>query len=74
MFAVDVDEVVSILTSLDSTKATGCDGLSVRFLKVYPLAMGRLPNKIIKQSISTSTFPSLWKCAVVTPVQKSKST
>ena len=29
MFTVDVDEVVSILTSLDSARATGCDELSV---------------------------------------------
>ena len=42
MFTVDVDEVASILTSLDSTRATGCDELSVKFIKACPLAMARL--------------------------------
>jgi len=70
MSAVDVDEVVSILISLDCTKAIGCDGVSVRFLQACPLAMSRLLTKIIKQSISSSTFPN---CVVVTPVQKFKS-
>ena len=70
---VDVDEVVSILTSLDSARATGCDELSVRFIKACPLAMARLLTRVINQSISSCTFPSPWKCAVVTPVQKSKN-
>ena len=68
-----VDEVASILTSLDSTRATGCDELSVRFIKACPLAMARLLTRVINQSISSCTFPSPWKCAVVTPVQKSKN-
>ena len=42
MFTADADEVASILTSLDSNRATGCDGLSVRFIKACPLAMARL--------------------------------
>ena len=61
MFTVDVDEAASILTSLDSTRATGCDELSVRFIKACPLAMARLLTRIINQSISSCTFPSPWK-------------
>ena len=68
MSAVDVSDVVSILNSLDSTKATGCDGLPVRFLKACPSAMGRLVTRIVNQSILSHVFPSLRKCAVVTPV------
>ena len=73
MLTVDVDEVASILTILDPTRATGCDELSVRFIKACPLAMARLLTRVINQSISSCMFPSLWKCAVVTPVPKSKN-
>ena len=69
MSTVDVDEVASILISLDSTKATGCDDLSVRFIKACPYAMARLLTGVINKS----TFPSHWKYAVVTPVLKSKN-
>ena len=52
MFTVDADEVASILTSLDSNRATGCDGLSVRFIKACPLAMAGLLTRLINQSTS----------------------
>ena len=72
MSVVDVDTVISILTSLDSAKATGYDGLSVRFLKACPHAMAKLLTRVINQSILSYTFPDSWKSAIVTPVQKSK--
>ena len=46
MFTVDADEVASILTSLNSNRATGCDGLSVMFIKACPLAMARLLTRL----------------------------
>ena len=75
MFTIDVDEVASILTSLDCTRATGCDELSVKFIKACPLAMARLLTTVINQIISSCVFPiaSYWKHAVVTPVLKSKN-
>lgn len=42
MSTVDLDDVLSILPGLDSAKATGCDGLPIRFMKVRPLEIGRL--------------------------------
>ena len=71
MSTVAVDEVVGILSNLDSARATGCDELSVRFIKACPLAMAKLLTRIINQSISSCTFLSHWKYAVVTPVPKS---
>jgi len=68
-----VDDAVSVLSSLDCAKATGCDGLSVKILKACPLGMGRLLVRVINQSISSHSFPKLWKHAIVTPVQKSKN-
>ena len=69
---VSVNDVVSILNSLDSKKATGCDELPLRFLKACPAEMGKLVATIINQSILTCKFPDSWKCAIVTPVQKSR--
>ena len=40
MSTVEVDEVVSVLTSLDSAKATGYDGFPVKFQKACPQATG----------------------------------
>lgn len=39
---MSVSDVISILSSLDSGKATGCDELSLRFLKACPAEMGEL--------------------------------
>ena len=50
-------KVVSILTNLDSAKATGCDDLSVRFIEACPLAMAKLLTRVINKSISSCTFP-----------------
>ena len=58
MSTVDADVVASVLTSLDSSRATGCDGLSVRFIKACPLAMAGLLTRIINQSISLCTIPN----------------
>ena len=58
--AVDVDDIIFIL---DSAKATGCDGIfngaciAVHWVTDY---------RIINQSTP-------WKCAVVTPVQKTRN-
>ena len=73
MSTVDVDEVASMLISSDSTKATGCDDLSVRFIKACPYAMAWLLTRVINKSIPSCTFPSHCKYTVVTPVPKSKN-
>ena len=72
MSTVGVDEIASVLTGLDSTKATGYDGFPVKFLKVRPQAMGYLLTRLTNRSITSSTFHDLWNGAVVTLIQKSK--
>ena len=47
MSTVEVDEVISVLTSLDSAKAAGYDGFSVKFLKVRPQTIGYLLTRLI---------------------------
>ena len=66
-------EVEDVLKILDTSKATGPDLINPRLLKEaasilkYPLC------KLFNLSLETSTFPSDWKNANVTPVFKKNS-
>ena len=68
---VTVDEVATILESLDSRKAKGVDGIPAQFLKVCPFGIAGLLAPLLNRCLRSSVFPILWKCAVVSPVQKS---
>ena len=68
---VTVDEVATILVSLDSRKAKGVDGIPAQFLKASPFGVAGLIAPLLNRCLSSSVFPTLWKCAVVSPVQKS---
>ena len=64
--------VISIISSLDTKKASGADNIPTRFIKIHPVSIGRLVTRLINHSITSGIFPELWKYAVVTPIQKSK--
>ena len=64
--------VISIISSLDTKKASGVDDIPVRFIKTHPLSFGRLVTRVINHSIISGTFPEFWKYAIITPIQKSK--
>ena len=70
--AVTEDVVISIICKFDPKKATGCDNLSIRFIRACPEAMAKLLTVIVNKSVSTGRLPEFWKCAIVTLVQKSK--
>jgi len=59
------------LHQMKSTKATGLDGISARLLKDAAPEVSESITYIINLTISTSTIPSEWKTAKVTPVYKS---
>ena len=58
--------LVYILMNLDSTRATGCDEISMTFMKAYPLAMARLLTKVIEKVyhhvhfLGTGKIPALF--------------
>ena len=64
--------VISIISSLDTKKASGADNIPTSFIKIHPVSIGRLVIRLINHSITSGIFPELWKYAVVTPIQKSK--
>ena len=59
------------LFQMKSTKATGLDGISARLLKDAAPEVSESISYIINLTISTSTIPSEWKTAKVTPIYKS---
>ena len=69
---VSDDTVTSVISSLDTNKAAGVDGIPARFIKAHPASIGGLIVRLVNHSIASGIFPDLWKHAVVTPVQKSK--
>ena len=47
------------------------DRISTKFIKASLFNMAILLTKLINKSITSNTFPDIWKSAVVIPVQKS---
>ena len=69
-FHATENDILPILKSLDSTKAHGCDNLSIRMIKICNESI-TIPLKIIfDQSLKNGVFPEIWKRANVVPVHK----
>ena len=68
LFSPDI--VLRQLSKLDSTKATGPDGIGARVLKKCAPEIAGILAKIFGLSFSVSKLPSQWKDADVVPVFK----
>ncbi|GAB0090586.1 hypothetical protein DMENIID0001_053240 [Sergentomyia squamirostris] len=67
--AVSDDQVIYAVSGIKSS-AVGIDGFSIDFIKLLlPVILPYL-TELLNFSITTSTFPSSWKTAVVTPIPK----
>ena len=64
------DSVLDQLTSLDVTKATGCDGISARMLKSTAVSIALSLTELYNMSMSTGFYPSDGKVARIVPVPK----
>ena len=64
-------DLISIIGSLDATKATGLDGITPNILKKSADIVNPSLLKIINISISTGQFPDLLKVAKIIPIHKS---
>ena len=67
----DEAEVYDLILSLDPTKSTGPDGISVKMLKGIIDAIVPSLTRLFNLSLSTGTFPNSWKLARIVPVPKS---
>jgi len=68
--SITVEEVFNALTSLDSTKATGIDGISPAVLKhcAYPLT--KPLHYLFSYAIYYCCFPSKWRIHCIIPAFK----
>lgn len=68
----DIDEnfVHRFLSSLDTTKATGLDGIGAKLLKLSSGVISKSITFIAKKCIQCCRFPTVWKQAKVTPLHK----
>jgi len=69
---VSESTIISIVNGLENKKATGVDGIPIKFIKAEPSSFGSLVTQLINSSIKSGIFPDLWKSAVATPIQKTK--
>ena len=69
-----IDEVYNILNSLDTSKATGPDGLPARILKECSNELAPSLCRIFNMSLSTGVVPDSWKEANVVPIHKKGNT
>ena len=66
-------EIVSIIRLLNSNKAHGWDGISIRMVKICDESIA-LPLKIIfDTALKSGSYPDKWKRANVVPVHKKES-
>ena len=67
---ISVETVEKFLKHIDVSKATGCDNIGPRLLKIAAPYIAESVTYICNQSIKMSEFPEKWKEAKVTPLHK----
>ena len=64
------DKMLSLITSLDTSKSTGADGVSAKMLKSTAPFIAKSLTKLFNKSLRSWKFPSDWKVAQVVPIPK----
>jgi len=64
--------MLDLLKKIPTSKATGCDALSVKVLKLAATVLASPFCRLMNLFISTGSFPSTWKTAQVTPLFKNR--
>ena len=67
------EEVYYLLMSLDASKATGPDNVSVRMLKETACSVAPSLTKLFNIVLANKCFPNYWKCANAIPIPKTTS-
>ena len=67
---IEKEKVLKLLSTMDSSKATGTDNIGPRLLKVAAPYISNDITHICNQSIRKSTFPRKWKEAKISPLHK----
>ena len=67
---IDTDTTIKLIRSLDTNKAHGCDGISIRMLKLCATSISKPLHILFNNSVISECFPNEWKKANVIPVHK----
>ena len=65
------EEVFDLISSLDTSKSTGPDGISARMLKSVATSITPSLTRLFNLSLSTGILPDPWKRARIVPIPKS---
>ena len=72
-FNVHMDQILDIVNSLNATKASGPDEISVRMLQLCPNDISMVLKILYEKILHADYFPNAWKMANVQPVHKKNS-
>ena len=64
------EQILSLLSSLKTRKATGADGITAQMLKATGTTIVKSITKLFNLSLKTGIFPIDWKFARVVPIPK----
>ena len=67
---VTVEEVTKLLMAISDAKATGDDGIPVKYLKMTSYTTANIITHIVNLSIKHGEIPKDWKSATITPLFK----
>lgn len=68
---ITASETFEALSTLDITKAMGCDKLSPRVLKACATSLCEPVAQLFNRSMTLSELPTVWKCHKIMPIPKS---
>ena len=68
------DDIIRLLSNLDTTKATVPDGILALILKSTAMAIAPLVTLLCNLSLSNGTVPSSWKTSLIIPIHKKGDT
>ena len=66
-------EVGIAISKIDNKKSTGCDGISVKLLKIALPCIVRTPTLMNNLCIQKNIFPAIFKRVKIIPVPKTKT-
>ena len=66
------NDVSELINNLNDHKAAGFDGITSPVLKKFNVYLSNPLSSIFNRSLKESSVPTLWKAAVVSPIQKKK--
>ena len=67
---IDTDTIIKLFRSLNPDKAHGCDGISMRMLKLYATPISKPLRILFNNSVINECFPNEWKKQMLSQFMK----